>query len=365
MQNNILITAHALSDGDLLVRLHALAHREREASVELVAHLIALEARPMLYAAEGYGSLFDYCTHALRLSEDAACNRIAVAHACRRFPSILDRLAAGTLNLTSVRLLGPYLTQENHQAVLSRAENKSRREIEALKAELAPQPDVPSLVRRLPARQTVATDPSQQRTTAPQAPPTPVREPAVPPRPAPRPVVQALAPERYRVQFTIGQQTQEKLRRLQTLLRREIPDGDPGVIFDRAISLLLDQVERKKLGKTDRPRPPRVIRPETDKDAAEGPLPSRHVPNAVKREAWERDGARCAYVSRDGRRCEQRAFIEFHHGLPYAKRGEATADNIALRCRRHNRYEAELVFGKPNAPRRPGPQGVISTVERS
>ena len=51
------------------------------------------------------------------------------------------------------------------------------------------------------------------------------------------------------MQFTIGQETQEKLRRLQALLRREIPDGDPGVIFDRAVSLLLEKVERKKLGK--------------------------------------------------------------------------------------------------------------------
>jgi hypothetical protein len=26
-------------------------------------------------------------------------------------------------------------------------------------------------------------------------------------------------------------------------------------------------------------------------------------------------------------------------------RGEATVDNIALRCRRHNQYEADLFFG--------------------
>jgi hypothetical protein len=68
MENNILIAANGLSDGDLLLRLQALACKEREASVELVAHLVVLETRPMLYAAEGYGSLFDYCTQALRLS---------------------------------------------------------------------------------------------------------------------------------------------------------------------------------------------------------------------------------------------------------------------------------------------------------
>ena len=59
MNTNILVTANGLSDRDLLARLDALAGRERAASAELVAHLAALDSRPSLYAAEGYGSLFD------------------------------------------------------------------------------------------------------------------------------------------------------------------------------------------------------------------------------------------------------------------------------------------------------------------
>jgi hypothetical protein len=48
-------------------------------------------------------------------------------------------------------------------------------------------------------------------------------------------------------------------------------------------------------------------------------------------------------------------FLEFHHVIPYAKGGRATADNISLRCRRHNQYEAELVFGsRPPANRKRG-----------
>jgi hypothetical protein len=53
MNTNILTTAAALSDGDLLARLTALAGREREASVELVAHLAVLDARPSVYLAKG------------------------------------------------------------------------------------------------------------------------------------------------------------------------------------------------------------------------------------------------------------------------------------------------------------------------
>src|SRR5712692_4752935 len=46
MKTNILVTASALSDQDLLAHLEMLASREREASVELVAHLAALDSRP-------------------------------------------------------------------------------------------------------------------------------------------------------------------------------------------------------------------------------------------------------------------------------------------------------------------------------
>ena len=115
MKTNILATAAGLSDRELLARLELLAGKERESLVELVAHLAALDSRPALYAAHGYGSLFSYCTQALRLSEDAACNRIDAARTCRRFPMILELLASGEVTLTTVRLLGRHLTPENHR----------------------------------------------------------------------------------------------------------------------------------------------------------------------------------------------------------------------------------------------------------
>ena len=352
MKTNILTTADALSDQDLLARIPVLAGREREATTELVAHLAALDTRPALYAAKGYGSLFRYCTQALGLSEDAACNRVEVARACRRFPVILDLLASGSVTQTSVRLLAKYLTAENHQAVLARASGRNRHAIEALVAELAPQPDVPASLRKLP---TFTATPASSAAPAPVA--TSVScepTPAIAPSPAvlaptPRPVVRASAPERYRVQFTIGHETHERLRRVQALLRREIPDGDPAAIFDRALSLLLDKVEKTKLAKADRPRPRPPIRPGTDKEVREGALPSRHVPREVKRAVWQRDGGQCAFVSSDGRRCTERTFLELHHVQPYAKQGPATVANISLRCWLHNQYEAELIFGPHGA----------------
>jgi hypothetical protein len=101
-----------------------------------------------------------------------------------------------------------------------------------------------------------------------------------------------------------GPATHEKLRRVQALLRREIPDGDPGAIFDRALTLLLDRVERTKLAAAAKPRLRPSIRAGTDES-----IRSRDIPRAVKRAAWRRDTGQCAFVSPTGRRCSKRTFL--------------------------------------------------------
>jgi hypothetical protein len=208
MKMNILAAADALSGQDLLAHLDLLAGRERSASAELVAHLASLESRPALYAGKGYGSLFSYCTQALRLSEDAACNRIEAAKACRRFPVILDLLASGFLTLTSVRMLSPHLTPENHAAVLERAKGLACRQIEGLIAELAPRPDVPTSIRKLPtltAAPPAAAAASIGAATSVASAPATETEPSrsVFHRPA-RPIIEATAPGRYRVHHGRG-----------------------------------------------------------------------------------------------------------------------------------------------------------------
>jgi hypothetical protein len=368
MKTDALATAAALTDHDLLARLDVLSGAEREATAEVVAHLAALDARPALFAARGYGSLFSYCTRALHLSEDAACNRIDAARACRRYPIVLGLLSDGALSLTSIRLLAKHLTAQNHVAVLDRARGRTRREIEGLVAELAPLPDAATSVRRLsdapavrrpvlnswtaPADATLeAGTPSTSRAlaaleaTGASAAASPAASSTVW-RPAPHSRVQASAPSRYRVQVTIGEAGHEALRRLQELLRREVPDGDPGTIVERALLSLMKRVEGTKAA-TPRPRC-EATRPGTDTPAAtrEPRATSRYVPRGIRRAVWQRDGGRCAFVATDGVRCPERTFLELHHRHPCALGGPATTETIALRCRRHNQYEAELDFGR-------------------
>jgi hypothetical protein len=150
MKIDMFAAAEALSDHDLLAHIDRLAGRARNATAELVAHLAVLLGRPSLYAAKGHGSMFDYCTQALKLSEDAACNRIETAKACRRFPVLLHHLDSGAMTLSSIRLLGRHLTHENHEAAIERAKGCTLDEIKVLIAAIAPRPDVPTSMGKLP-----------------------------------------------------------------------------------------------------------------------------------------------------------------------------------------------------------------------
>jgi len=236
------------------------------------AELLALLAEidaRKLYRAEGHSSLFTYCMQVLRLSEPAAYSRITAARAARNFPTILARLAHGDVTLTTITLLASHLTDENQA-----------------------------------------------------------------PRRAMKPaVVVPLAPARYFVKLTVGQETHDKLQRARDLLRHTIPNGDPAAIIDRALTVLVGQLEGTKHGATAHPH-----------SGSSRSSAGRHVPAAVKRAVWARDEGRCAFVGTEGR-CPETGWLEFHHVVPFAAGGETNVENLQLRCRSHNAYEAEAFFG--------------------
>ena len=242
----IIQVAH-LSNEELLAEIKSLAVRERSATAALVASLAELDER-RLYLGEGYSSLFSYCTRALRLSEHAAYGRIEAARAARRFGLILELLAEGAVTLTTICLLAPLLTKENHIEVLESARHKSKRDVEHLVAALRPKPAMPSSARKLPAARASEGPGTRAQAAEPLrlacAEAAPERVPAQSRRVA---VVAPIAPAQYKVQITVSADTYEKLRRAQDLLRHTIPNGDPAVIFDRALTLLLTNLEKTKL----------------------------------------------------------------------------------------------------------------------
>src|SRR5262245_26979115 len=140
--------ARSLDDDALAATLKRLAGAERKATVALILHLAEFDQR-QLYREAGFFSLFQYCVEVLRLSEDAASNRIAAARMARRFPEVVERLAAGSLSPTTVRLIAKHATPENALALIEAATGNTKRQVEQLLARRFPDLDVPASIRPL------------------------------------------------------------------------------------------------------------------------------------------------------------------------------------------------------------------------
>jgi hypothetical protein len=328
-----------MSDHELLAATSQAAGDERLATAELLALLAEVDTR-RLYLGEGCSSLFTYCTHVLHLSEHAAYHRIETARAAKCFPIVLQLVADGSVTTTTVALLRPHLTPENHAALLDAARHKSKREVEYQVACLAPKPDSHSLVRKITAHVAMTNSAPGPCLLSAEDKPAPEVRSSIPPAKTsePRPAIEPLARDRYLLRVTLTATAHAKLRRVQDLMRHSIPNGDPAAIVERALTVLVDQLEKAKTAKTEKPRALSVSRPEHSAE-------SRHIPAAVRRKVWARDEGRCTFAGAHGRCCEI-GRLEFHHLIPYARGGPATVENIALRCRAHNAFESELLFGR-------------------
>jgi hypothetical protein len=152
-----------LSDGELIAAVKRHAQGTRESTVALIVHLAELDSR-RLHLAGGFGSLFKYCREELRLSEHAAYHVMKAIRPARRYPVILEKLRDGSLNVSTVRIIAPLLTRQNCAELLAEASGKSKRQVEEIRARLAPKPDVPTTIRKLPEPR-----PAVSRPAAPKA----------------------------------------------------------------------------------------------------------------------------------------------------------------------------------------------------
>ena len=367
-----------LTDGEILLRLADILRQSRRNEAQLVAHIAEADAR-RLYAREASPSMFAYCTERLHLSEAEAYLRIAAARASRQHPILLAMLADGRLHLTAIAKLAPHLTPDNRDAVLERATHCSKRQVEELAAELAPRPDAPALIRKLPEPSPIAPSPTSGRpcpdriagssfelrpdavapqfegghavapsepglgrdeatSPSPELRPDGVGQARVAPAAAPPASVQPLAPGRYRVQFTASAGLRDKLERLQALLRSSVPGADLAAVIEDAVTEKLERLEARRFGLTKAPR--KNLSQTGTKPA------SRHIPAAVRRAVHERDGGRCRFVDEQGRRCTARHDLEYHHRHPVAMGGDHSPQGIALACKAHNLYLAEVDYGR-------------------
>src|SRR6187431_2482361 len=192
-----------------------------------------------------------------------------------------------------------------------------------------------------------------------------------------------LSADRYGVHFTADGEFRELLERVRGLVGHRLPSGDLMTLLKRGLEAYERELTKERFALGKKPRRSRGVAPapfappapsEADLSATDrakpqlpapdpsnfdtqstsnvspnpnpNPKPNRHVPAAVARAVFLRDGQQCSYVAPDGRRCSARRCLELDHVHPWAEGGESTIENLRLRCRAHNQRYARQQFGK-------------------
>jgi hypothetical protein len=310
----------SVSDDALLQDLQVIVGSHRRVTAELILALGEVDTR-RLHVERGFSSLFSYCVAELRFSEDEACRRIEAARLARRFPAIYPLLETGAVSLSVLGLLKAHLTDDSCRELLAGVSGSNVRQAKEWLAARFPQPDVPSTIRKLVTRPqpgAAAVSPTDSvlnganlilRAARLEPAPTPAQPapsrvqaatPPAPPAPAPsRAKIEPLSQDRFLVKFTASRAMKEKLEIARDLMRHANPEGELAVVLERAVDLLIADLQKKKQGRTSRPQ--------------KKPRSAKHtqVTRAARREVVERDGWRCSFVAEDGRHCDAQAFLEF------------------------------------------------------
>jgi len=337
--------AHALH-----AQLRSLVASERR---ELVRFLLLLDAfdREAGYFEFGRPSLWMYLLKDLGLRESVAARRIAVMKLLRQFPQLDAPLADGRLCITTIELLAPLMTPENVDEVVRMGANLTKEETLRLRAELQPREPPREGIRRLPT----AVAALSLAAPAPEVPPPEVIAPAAAPSeapplallppPRPRIVVEPCTPELDSMRVTIDVAFRERLGKARDLASHRNPKGDLyRVLFD-ALGAYIEKLEKDRGLAT--PKHPRPSKPPP------APTPGERAPisDETRRIVWARDGGRCQRRGPDGEICGSTFQLELHHRDPAKVTGSSQPEDLELRCKPDNRYEANVVFGKETIDR--------------
>jgi len=318
----------------VLAGLRSALGRERMSFADFLNYLGEVDCR-RLYADEGQPSLFAFGINVLALTDAEILARITAARLIRRFPIIYQRLESGELNLTALRLISAHLTEENAERLLAQVVKRSTREIEKIVAILASKKRT-ELRTANEVREEKSASPMQllfceeAATAAGQEPPVFC---------AKRDRTRYVAPEHVEIKFVASEKLLAKLERIKGLTITKNVGSRLEDVLDHVLESYLDRHDPARRVAKAKSRVSRQALPASQRQ-------SRYIPQGIKDEVYKRDEGQCTFKGANGERCPARILLEYDHCCPVALGGNgASADNVRLLCRTHNRLAAERSFG--------------------
>src|SRR6185312_13432362 len=277
-------TLKSLSSEVLWQKTKSLVLEERRITTEILWCLRENHVRD-LHVARGYPSLHEYCVKELGYSDGAAHRRIESMRLLVELPEIEEKIQSGAVNLSTVATLGMFFKQEKKagkkyaieekRELLAQIEGKSRRETDAVLAEINPR----------------AFEHDCER---------------------------AISETEVELKIRVPKALIEKLRKIRAQTSHKNPNPSYAGLIDMLADTFLEKPRASPGKLTDPAKRTRYIpKPTRDKIPQNG----------------------CEYVDpKTGRRCSSTHFLQLDHIQPYSQGGDRSRENLRWLCGPHNRH---------------------------
>jgi len=309
---------HGINQEKLLKRLDSLNDRERRLKIRVLLYLKEIDRR-RLYLEWGYCSMFSFCTEYLKYSGSTAVRRIKAERALERSKKVISMLLSGEMTVTGLSKIESICKPENTDKILEQVAGRSCRELDLLRAKHNPQEPAPEKVKPVFVKTELKVkenDKTGRKITA-------------------NAEGDSFLEEKYRLDFSVSADSMKKINRVKNLLSTKYPEGV-------TLEALLDELLDNYLKNND---------PERREDCCDdiktdNSSRSRYIPRKVRDLVYKRDGGRCSFTGRNGKRCVSRWNLQIDHIVPFGKGGDSSPENLRLLCAKHNRLMAEREYGK-------------------
>lgn len=342
----------SLSDQQILHQAKSLAVQERQLTAELLLFLKEVDRRRLF--ARSYGSLFEYVTKDLGYSAGSAKRRIDSMRLLKDLPEVEQKIKDGSLTLTQISQAQQFfqnevksnkpMSSEQKKDVLTSLEGKSTRESER---ELLARSSNPESLIHKDKIKSVTENLSEVRFVADQELLSLLDEvKGLLSHSKPNLTLAELIGEAAKLAVTALKAKKFKLKQRdmqsQEGATSKIDTKDhPEEISGAGVKAV------EKVTKRDAAIRENAVQKPTVANNANGKARSRYIPAAVKRAVYLRDQGMCAYVDPvSGKRCSSKAFVEYDHTLAFAKNGDSSIHNLALKCKNHNVLHAISDFSQ-------------------
>ena len=234
----------------------------------------------------GFKSLYDY-VRSLGLSENVAYNFITISRKSVQVPALKERIQDQEISLSNAKVIVSILTPENQDKWLQAAAQLPKRELEKVVAKEFPEKSVKESTRYV-------------------------------------------AEERVELKLGISEALLKKLKRIQDLESKK-----SAASLEQALEAMADSYLQKNdpLEKAKRSKPLAPARVNKN---------PRVIPANLYHAVQKRDQAQCTH-QQEGKRCQERRWLDIHHKNPLSQGGETTLSNLTMLCRGHH----QLVHANP------------------